>query len=99
MEISHLLKAGFGRRGFLSGSSLLLTGAILGATEEANAKPAPVPAPPEAVPQDKQHKNELLADLVTANHIHQDHGAADGYGHVSQRNPANPNHFSFCAGW
>ena len=35
MEINHLLKAGFGRRGFLSGSSLLLTGALLGATEEA----------------------------------------------------------------
>ena len=45
MEFNHLLKAGFGRRGFLSGSSLLLTGALLGATEEAKAKPAPVPAP------------------------------------------------------
>src|SRR6202158_2215062 len=93
MEITHLLKAGFGRRGFLSGSSLLLTGALLGATEEAKAKPAPVPASPETVPQDKQNKNELLADLVTANHILQDQGVVDGYGHVSVRNPANPNHF------
>ena len=88
-----LLKAGFGRRGFLSGSSLLLTGALLGATEEAKAKPALDPAPPEAVPQDKQDKDALLADLVTANHILQDQGVVDGYGHVSVRNPANPNHF------
>jgi ribulose-5-phosphate 4-epimerase/fuculose-1-phosphate aldolase len=91
MEINHLLKAGFGRRGFLSGSSLLLTGALLGAAEE--AKGAPVPAPPEAVPQEKQDKDALLADLVTANHILQDQGVVDGYGHVSVRNPANPNHF------
>lgn len=90
MEINHLLKTGFGRRGFLSGSSLLLTGALLGATEEAKAKPAPVP---EAVPQDKQDKQALLEDLVTANHILQDQGVVDGYGHVSVRNPANPNHF------
>jgi ribulose-5-phosphate 4-epimerase/fuculose-1-phosphate aldolase len=90
MEISKLLKAGFGRRGFLSGSSLLLTGALLGATEEAKAKPAPVPATPEAVPQEK---DALLADLVTANHILQDQGVVDGYGHVSVRNPTNPNHF------
>jgi len=91
MEINHLLKAGFGRRGFLSGSSLLLTGALLGTAEE--AKTAPAPAPPEAVPQDKQDKDALLADLVTANHILQDQGVVDGYGHVSVRNPANPNHF------
>jgi len=94
MEINQLLKAGFGRRGFLSGSSLLLTGALLGATEEAaTAKSAPVPALPEAVPQDKQDKQALLEDLVTANHILQDQGVVDGYGHISVRNPANPNHF------
>jgi ribulose-5-phosphate 4-epimerase/fuculose-1-phosphate aldolase len=93
MEINHLLKSGFGRRGFLSGSSLLLTGALLGATEEAKAKVAPVPAPPEPIPQEKQEKQELLEDLVTANHILQDQGVVDGYGHVSVRNPANPNHF------
>ena len=56
MEINHLLKAGFGRRGFLSGSSLLLTGALLGATEEAKAKPAPVPAPPEPCPRTSRTK-------------------------------------------
>jgi len=93
MEINHLLKAGFGRRGFLSGSSLLLTGALLGASEEVTAAPASVPALPEAIPQDKQDKQALLEDLVTANHILQDQGVVDGYGHVSVRNPANPNHF------
>src|ERR1700676_3083772 len=92
MEINHLLKAGFGRRGFLSGSSLLLTGALLGATEEGKAKPAPLPPASEAE-TDPQDKNALLDDLVTANHILQDQGVVDGYGHVSVRNPANPNHF------
>jgi ribulose-5-phosphate 4-epimerase/fuculose-1-phosphate aldolase len=93
MEINRLLKAGFGRRGFLSGSSLLLTSALLGASEEVAARPEPEPALPEAVPQDKQDKDALLADLVTANHILQDQGVVDGYGHVSVRNPANPSHF------
>jgi ribulose-5-phosphate 4-epimerase/fuculose-1-phosphate aldolase len=92
MALNNLLKAGFGRRGFLSGSSLLLTGALLGATEEANAKPAPLPPAPDAEP-DPQDKNALLEDLVTANHILQDQGVVDGYGHISVRNPANPNHF------
>jgi hypothetical protein len=72
MEINHLLKAGFGRRGFLSGSSLLLTGALLGAAEESKAGTLPLPAPPEPVPQQKQDKDALFADLVTANHILQD---------------------------
>jgi ribulose-5-phosphate 4-epimerase/fuculose-1-phosphate aldolase len=96
MELSHLLKAGFGRRGFLSSTSLLLTGALLGATEESNAK-APA-APAEPAPQEKQDKDSLLKDLVTANHILQDQGVVDGYGHVSVRNPANPSHF-FISRW
>ncbi len=93
MGINHLLKAGFGRRGFLSGSSLLLTGALLGATEEAKAKTAPLPAALPATAADPQDKNALFDDLVTANHILQDQGVVDGYGHISVRNPANPNHF------
>jgi len=93
MELSHLLKAGFGRRGFLSSTSLLLTGALLGAEEESNAK-----APAEPVPQEKQDKDSLLKDLVTANHILQDQGVVDGYGHVSVRNPANTSHF-FISRW
>jgi ribulose-5-phosphate 4-epimerase/fuculose-1-phosphate aldolase len=90
MKKNNLLNAGFGRRGFLSGSSLLLTGALFGASEEVNAMPVPVADPPQDGPMDKE---SLLADLVTANHILQDQGVVDGYGHVSVRNPANPNHF------
>lgn len=89
MALNNLLKAGFGRRGFLSGSSLLLTGALLGAEEETKAKPAPLPA----TAADPQDKNALFDDLVTANHILQDQGVVDGYGHISVRNPTNPNHF------
>jgi ribulose-5-phosphate 4-epimerase/fuculose-1-phosphate aldolase len=35
----------------------------------------------------------LIADLVTANHILASEGILDGYGHVSVRDPANPNHY------
>jgi ribulose-5-phosphate 4-epimerase/fuculose-1-phosphate aldolase len=98
MDLNNLLRAGFGRRGFLSSSSLLLTGALFGATKEASAVPAPAAASPEPLPQEKQDKDSLLKDLVTANHILQDQGVVDGYGHVSVRNPANPNHF-FISRW
>jgi ribulose-5-phosphate 4-epimerase/fuculose-1-phosphate aldolase len=90
MKKIDLRNTGFDRRGFLSGSSLLLTGALLGGSEKVEAQPQPFPADPPALPQDKA---ALLADLVTANHILQDQGVVDGYGHVSVRNPANPNHF------
>jgi len=87
----NLFASGFGRRGFLSGSGLLLTGALLGASESAEAQQrAAAPADPTPGPQDKA---SLLADLITANHILQDQGVVDGYGHVSVRNPANLNHF------
>ncbi len=36
---------------------------------------------------------DLIADLVTANHILYDQGVVDGFGHVSVRNPANPERF------
>jgi len=35
----------------------------------------------------------LIDDLVTANRILANEGILDGYGHVSVRNPANPNHY------
>jgi ribulose-5-phosphate 4-epimerase/fuculose-1-phosphate aldolase len=95
MEKKNLLSAGFGRRGFLSGSSLLLTGAFLGASEKLEAQPKPLAAPPQDASQDKEN---LLADLVVANHILQDQGVVDGYGHISVRNPENPNHF-FISRW
>jgi ribulose-5-phosphate 4-epimerase/fuculose-1-phosphate aldolase len=105
MKKNNFLNKGFGRRGFLSGSSLLLTGALFGATEEAAAKRVPPAdlasadlAPADLAPDNlavdgPMDKESLLADLVTANHILQDQGIVDGYGHVSVRNPANPNHF------
>jgi len=35
----------------------------------------------------------LIDDLVMANHILASEGILDGYGHVSVRDPANPNHY------
>jgi HCOMODA/2-hydroxy-3-carboxy-muconic semialdehyde decarboxylase len=35
----------------------------------------------------------LVDDLVTANHILASEGILDGYGHVSVRDPHNPNHY------
>jgi ribulose-5-phosphate 4-epimerase/fuculose-1-phosphate aldolase len=35
----------------------------------------------------------LIGDLVTANHILASEGILDGYGHVSVRDPANPNRY------
>ena len=41
-----------------------------------------------------QHRDPaIIDDLVTANHILASEGILDGYGHVSVRNPANPNHY------
>ncbi|MGB6946504.1 MAG: class II aldolase/adducin family protein [Bryobacteraceae bacterium] len=42
----------------------------------------------------KQNRDQaLIDDLVTANHILASEGILDGYGHVSVRDPANPNHY------
>ena len=38
-------------------------------------------------------KNAAVNDLVTANHILADKEVVDGYGHVSIRNPENPNQY------
>ena len=35
----------------------------------------------------------VIQELVTANHILANEGVLDGYGHVSVRNPSNPNHY------
>jgi ribulose-5-phosphate 4-epimerase/fuculose-1-phosphate aldolase len=90
MEKKSQRKTGVGRRGFLSGSSLLLTGALLGASEEMAANEEQTRIPPSTTPQDKE---SLFADLVVANHILADQGVVDGYGHVSARHPTNPDHF------
>ena len=90
MEKINLRNAGFGRRGFLSGSGLMLTGALLGAPEKVEAGETLSSPAPAGLPEEK---NTLLSDLVIANRILADQGVVDGYGHVSVRNPANPNHF------
>ena len=36
---------------------------------------------------------QTIADLVTANHILFDQGVVDGFGHISVRNPNNPDRF------
>ena len=41
----------------------------------------------------KPRDQALIDDLVTANHILASEGILDGYGHVSVRDPANPNHY------
>jgi ribulose-5-phosphate 4-epimerase/fuculose-1-phosphate aldolase len=49
-------------------------------------------------PSPPQDKSSLLSDLVIANRILADQDVVDGYGHVSVRNPAEPNHF-FISRW
>jgi ribulose-5-phosphate 4-epimerase/fuculose-1-phosphate aldolase len=85
-----LHNTGFTRRGLLSSSGLMLTGALLGASERTEAQEKPTSAAPANTAQDKA---SLFSDLVAANHILADQGVVDGYGHVSVRNPTNPNHF------
>jgi ribulose-5-phosphate 4-epimerase/fuculose-1-phosphate aldolase len=47
-----------------------------------------------AVAQTKpQQRDEAIDDLVIANHILASEGILDGYGHVSVRDPTNPNHY------
>lgn len=47
-----------------------------------------------AAQSDKQNRDQaLIDDLVTANHILANEGILDGYGHVSVRDPRNPNHY------
>ena len=45
-----------------------------------------------AAPAFPQSKN-VIDELVLANHILANEGVVDGYGHVSVRDPANPNHY------
>src|SRR5581483_5057961 len=46
-----------------------------------------------AAQTDKQPLAVQLDDLVAANHILANEGILDGYGHVSIRDPRNPNHY------
>ncbi|HEV7965972.1 MAG TPA: class II aldolase/adducin family protein [Candidatus Acidoferrales bacterium] len=48
--------------------------------------------------RDLGSRSSLLSDLVIANRILADQDVVDGYGHVSVRHPAEPNHF-FISRW
>jgi ribulose-5-phosphate 4-epimerase/fuculose-1-phosphate aldolase len=43
-------------------------------------------------------ESALIADLVLANHILANEGVLDAYGHVSMRDPRNPNHYWLARG-
>ena len=48
---------------------------------------------PAATSHDAGNLSQLFADLASANHILAHHEVLDGFGHVSVRDPRNPNHF------
>jgi ribulose-5-phosphate 4-epimerase/fuculose-1-phosphate aldolase len=70
---------------FRRGGTSLMRGTRAAST--ASSEPGPL-----------QDKASLLSDLVLANRILADQDVVDGYGHVSARNPAAPNHF-FISRW
>ena len=46
-----------------------------------------------APPSTSRPDSDWLDDLVTANRILADQGVVDGFGHISTREPRNPNRF------
>jgi HCOMODA/2-hydroxy-3-carboxy-muconic semialdehyde decarboxylase len=54
---------------------------------------APAAMAQPAQPAQPATKEAAIEDLVVANHILTDQQVLDAFGHVSVRNPANPNHF------
>lgn len=63
---------------------LFISAGLLASLLSAQSAPAARPAPTTFA---------VIEELVTANHILANEGVLDGYGHVSVRNPANPNHY------
>lgn len=55
--------------------------------------PATVPAQPAPAKKPLDPRSQAIADVVTANHILADQGVVDGFGHVSVRDPSDPNKF------
>jgi ribulose-5-phosphate 4-epimerase/fuculose-1-phosphate aldolase len=56
--------------------------------------PSPAAAQPAAKPPaPADPRAKAIADVVTANHILADQGVVDGFGHVSIRDPSDPNKF------
>jgi HCOMODA/2-hydroxy-3-carboxy-muconic semialdehyde decarboxylase len=56
------------------------------------AQTAPTPAAPAKAPA-PDARAKAIADVVAANHILANEGVVDGYGHVSIRDPTDPNKF------
>ena len=81
---------GITRRGFLSGSGLALTNAVLAAAPQAGAQNAAVGA---SKSDPAESMASLIWDLVAANRILADQEVLDGYGHVSVRNEQNPSRY------
>lgn len=79
------------RRGFLSGSGLLLSGALLGSAKRSEAQEAS--AAPKPGGNATEEFASVIWDLVAANRILAEQGVIDGYGHVSVRHPANPQRY------
>lgn len=68
---------------------VLFVAAALGLTSAAPSSPAqPAPAKKPSDP-----RAQAIAEVVAANHILADQGVVDGFGHVSIRDPADPNKF------
>jgi len=55
------------------------------------------PAPPSAGAAKAPPREQLIADLVLANHILFREGLVDAFGHVTVRDPANPTHYLMAA--
>jgi ribulose-5-phosphate 4-epimerase/fuculose-1-phosphate aldolase len=60
---------------------------IAAGVARAQTPPAPAKSP------DVDSRAKAIADVVAANHILADQGVVDGYGHVSVRDPTDPNKF------
>jgi ribulose-5-phosphate 4-epimerase/fuculose-1-phosphate aldolase len=71
--------------------SVVLVGATLALAAIAPAIARAQTAP--ARPGDSDARAKAIADVVAANHILADQGVVDGYGHVTVRDPTDPNKF------
>jgi len=75
--------------------TLVLLVAMAGLVSTApTLSPSPAAAQPAAKPPaPADPRAKAIADVVTANHILADQGVVDGFGHVSVRDPSDPNKF------
>ena len=72
----------------------LFVGAALGLALMVPAVPrAQTPAQPPAKAPSTDARAKAIGDVVAANHILADQGVVDGFGHVSIRDPSDPNKF------